>query len=227
MKLSEIFYSIQGEGPNLGEPAVFLRMALCNLSCKWCDTKYTWDWENYDQEKEVKDMELDKVKKEILKYSCKHLVLTGGEPMLQQDELILLLRFLKERVFYVEVESNGTIIPKPEIEQLVDQWNISPKLTSSKNPIDLREKQESYEYYRNLPNSFFKYVVQDEYDLDEVQRLIKKYDIPINRILLMPEGFEKEELAKRSKWLVKFCEENGYHFTPRIQIILWGNKRGF
>ncbi|MCP8304170.1 MAG: 7-carboxy-7-deazaguanine synthase QueE [archaeon] len=227
MKVSEIFYSIQGEGPNLGKPAVFLRMTFCNLECNWCDTKYTWDWENYDQEKEVKDMELDEVKKEILKYGCKHLVLTGGEPMLQQDELILLLRFLKERGFYVEVESNGTIIPKPEIEQLVAQWDISPKLTSSKNPIDLREKQECYEYFRNLPNSFFKYVVQDEDDLDEVQRLIKKYYIPINKILLMPEGFEKEELAKRSKWLVKFCEENGYRFTPRIQISLWGNRRGF
>lgn len=226
MNVSEIFYSVQGEGPNLGKPAVFLRMAFCNLRCTWCDSKYTWDWENYDREKEVKEMKLDGVKNKILEYGCKHLVLTGGEPMLQQDELIQLLTDLKKGGFYIEVESNGTIIPKPEIVGLVDQWNISPKLKSSGNPIDAREKQECYEYFKSLPNSLFKYVIQNERDLDEVEVLVSKYSIPMNKILLMLEGLRKRELTERSKWLVEVCKKNGYRFTPRIQIELWGNKRG-
>ena len=110
MKISEIFESIQGEGNNAGKPAVFLRTAECNLKCVWCDTKYTWDWKTYDYSKEVNEMSIKEVRQSLEQFRIRHLVITGGEPLMQQDDLSELLTFLKPK-FYVEVETNGTILP--------------------------------------------------------------------------------------------------------------------
>ena len=141
MQVNEIFKSIQGEGPNFGKPAIFLRTAQCNLKCTWCDTKYTWDWKNYDFQKEVKEMTIDEVKDAILDLEIKHLVITGGEPLLQQDDLADLLSFLKPD-FYVEVETNCTILPNKMLTDLIDQWNVSPKTKNSGNPLELCENNE-------------------------------------------------------------------------------------
>ncbi len=111
MDVSEIFYSVQGEGVNAGLPSVFLRLAVCNLQCSWCDTKYTWDWKQYDYNKEVHKMNAEQIKEQILKYGCRHIVITGGEPMLQQEELAGLLVSLKKVGFEAEIETNGTILP--------------------------------------------------------------------------------------------------------------------
>src|SRR3989442_11012171 len=105
MKVSEVFCSIQGEGRNAGKKAVFLRLALCNLACEWCDTKYTWDWKNYRYEDEVDEMTTAEIGSKIRSCGVKHLVLTGGEPMLQQSELLSLIKSLKTEGFYVEVET--------------------------------------------------------------------------------------------------------------------------
>ena len=84
----EIFYSVQGEGVHIGKPAVFLRLSLCNLACTWCDTKYTWDWKRYDPKKQIIEMSPEEIGREVLRYNCKHLVVTGGEPMIQHRQLI-------------------------------------------------------------------------------------------------------------------------------------------
>src|SRR6266702_705266 len=200
MKISEIFCSVQGEGPNAGKKAVFLRMALCNLTCEWCDTKYTWDWKNYDYEKEVKERSNEQVKRELLSHGIRHLVLTGGEPLLQQHLLVPLLSSLKELGFFVEVETNCTISPLSELIALVDQWNISPKLENSGNSASVREKPETYIFFRQLSNAYFKYVVDAPEDLAEVQMLAEKYAIPVGRIILMPEARTREELATKGEW---------------------------
>ncbi len=226
MRVNEIFHSIQGEGPNTGKPALFLRMALCNLTCEWCDTKYTWDWRNYDYDKEVKEMSMKQVEEQLLKHDARHLVLTGGEPILQQKELLPLLSSLKRKGFYIEVETNGTIIPTAEILNLIDQWNVSPKLENSQNPQALRERPECYRFFVGLSNAYFKYVVQDPRDLDEVRQLVEKYRIPSGKIILMPEAQTKEQLAERSTWLADLCKQLNFTFSTRLHIELWGNKRG-
>ena len=101
----EIFHSLQGEGVSLGMPCVFLRLALCNLRCTWCDTKYTWDWKNYQYDREIMNLEPEEVARRILAYDCPHLVLTGGEPTLQSSQAAPLLRSLRERDFFIEVET--------------------------------------------------------------------------------------------------------------------------
>jgi 7-carboxy-7-deazaguanine synthase len=225
IKVNEIFHSIQGEGPYSGKPSVFLRTSNCNLRCSWCDTKYTWDWENYDYYKEVKEMDISNLEEEITKYDSKHLVVTGGEPMIQQKTLTPLLQSLKYKGFFIELETNGTIIPDNQILSVVDQWNVSPKISNSNNPVKLRERSDCYQLFRSLSNSFFKYVISNVNDLIEIEELVSKYNLPKERVILMPEADNPEKLAEQVSWLELLAKEYGYKFTDRMHIRLWGNQR--
>ena len=225
MQINEIFKSIQGEGPNFGKPAIFLRTAQCNLKCTWCDTKYTWDWENYDYTKEVKEMTLEEIKEQLLDLEIKHLVITGGEPLLQQDDLADLLSFLKPD-FYVEIETNCTILPNKMLTDLVDQWNVSPKTENSGNPLELYENNECYYFFANQENCFFKYVVEDESDISEIKKFVAKYNIPENRVQLMTQASTKEEISAREKSISELAKANNFLFSPRLHVAMWGAQRG-
>jgi len=252
--LSEIFRSVQGEGVNLGTPTVFLRLAVCNLHCWYCDTKYTWlysketlelvrkdverlaiagdkvpkDIRVYARSEEARSVPVADVENEIRQFNLDHLVITGGEPMLQQRHLVSLLGRLKSRCkeYFVEVETNGTIKPDENFLQLIDQWNVSPKLESSGNSRFAREKKDALDFFASLRNSFFKFVVQDNEDLEEVGSLARRSSISPGKIILMPEGTEASVLKERTVWLSEVCESKGYRLTPRLHILLWGNKRG-
>jgi len=222
----EIFHSIQGEGVYAGRPAVFLRLALCNLACVWCDTRYTWDWEHYDQGKGITALSLDEVEEAILRYRCRNLVVTGGEPLVQQRQLTPLLERLKACGFWIEVETNGTIVPGKKLLGVVDHWSVSPKLENSENTRPSRENPEAYRRFRELPSAHFKYVIEKADDLAEVRRLQGKYEIPSGKVVLMPQAQDGDTLLERSRWLVDICKGEGYHFSTRLQVLLWGNRRG-
>lgn len=222
----EIFFSVQGEGVNIGKPAVFLRLGLCNLKCTWCDTKYAWDWETYNPKEQLVEMLLEDVEQEILGHSRKYLVVTGGEPMIQRNELIPLLEHLESNGFFIEVETNGTILPNQRLLNLVDHWSVSPKLQNSGNSQSSREVPECYELFAGITSSHFKYVIQSEDDFKEVQTLADKYDLVPEKIILMPEAQSREDLLDRSKWLIELCKAQGYMFSTRLHILLWGNVRG-
>lgn len=224
-KLAEIFYSIQGEGIHVGRPSIFIRAALCNLRCVWCDTAYTWDWKKQDKEKAVIEMSVEDVIQTIQQWHCKNLVFTGGEPMLQQAGWVELMKKLKPKGYRFEVETNGTIPIEPKFDALIDQYNCSPKLSSSKNGKKLRETK-AFSAYAKSPKAWFKFVLSAPENLNEINRFVKKYDLDLSRILLMPEGKTKEELKGRSKWLGTLAKENNFRFTPRLHIELWGNRRG-
>ena len=225
MQINEIFKSIQGEGPNFGKPAIFLRTAQCNLKCTWCDTKYTWDWKNYDYAKEVKEMTIEEIKEQLMDLEIKHLVITGGEPLLQQDDLADLLSFLKPD-FYVEIETNCTILPNKMLTDLVDQWNVSPKTENSGNPLELYENDECYYFFANQENCFFKYVVENESDIPEIKKFVAKYNIPENRVQLMTQASTKEEISVREKSISELAKANNFLFSPRLHVAMWGAQRG-
>ncbi len=249
LEVSEIFTSVQGEGPCSGTPAVFLRLAVCNMHCWYCDTKYTWlynakilemvrsdigrlgvrdpnDLSIYDPEKEIKEMTLEEVELELFECNQNHLVVTGGEPMLQQRALIPLIRKLrKKKDFFIEVETSGTVKPTLEILSLVNEWNVSPKLESSGNS-PAREKPEVLRLFGKLPNAIFKFAVQSLNDLDEIKLLVDRYEVAASRVMLMPEGTETGILSERTAWLLRACNDRGYRFSTRLHILLWGNKRG-
>ena len=222
----EIFHSLQGEGATIGTPSVFLRLALCNLVCTWCDTRYTWDWRSYDYRAEVMEVPLETLEEKILGYECRHLVVTGGEPLLQQKSLAPLLQSLVERGFSIEVETNGTITPERGLLQTVEQWNVSPKLANSGNSPHRREVSGALHTFRHLPNAYFKLVVVEPSDLEEIRTLIETYNLPRDRVILMPEGRDEKRFREVGEWLSRVCVEEGFRFTPRLHILLWGDKRG-
>jgi organic radical activating enzyme len=222
----EIFRSIQGEGVTAGTPSIFLRLATCNLACTWCDTKYTWDWKRHDYDREVVTLEPDDVEERVVSLGCPRLVITGGEPLLQQRTLFPLVLRLRERGFYCEVETNGTLSPEPGMVDAVSQWNVSPKLANSGDDAVRREVPDALRAFRDLPNAYFKFVVVEPSDVDEVCTLAERYDIPAGRVLLMPEGITPDIVGARGTWLAKVCAERGFRFTTRLHILLWGDERG-
>ena len=222
----EIFHSVQGEGINMGRPAVFLRLARCNLACTWCDTRYTWDWETHDPADQILEMAPAEVEGEVLAHGCRYLVVTGGEPMLQQGRLAPLLRRLRNRGFYVEVETNGTLLPGKAMLDAVDHWSVSPKLRNSGNAPAAREAPACYRLFGQLGSCHFKYVIQTEDDLEEVDGIVRKYGLPAAKTFLMPQARTAQALLEKSRWLVEVCKGHGYLFSTRLHILLWGDRRG-
>ena len=222
----EVFYSLQGEGINTGAPSVFLRLATCNLACAWCDTKYTWDWANYDYDQEVVNSEPQQVEEHIRKFECRHLIITGGEPLLQQAELAPLAASLKKDGYFLEIETNGTVAPQADLERLVDQWNVSPKLESSGNPRERRDQRQAMDALARLSNAYFKFVVAEPEDVAEVCALRDAYGLPGRRIILMPEGVTAGSIQSRSPWVADACAKEGFRFSTRLHILLWGDQRG-
>jgi len=222
----EIFHSLQGEGPTIGIPSVFLRLAMCHLACTWCDTRYTWDWKRYDYQRGVLPLEVQGVEARILEFGCPHLIITGGEPLLQQRELAPLVASLKQKGFCCEMETSGTIVPLRELAQEIDQWNVSPKLNSSGNPVERREVPEALEFFNQLPHAYFKFVIVEPGDIEEVCTLRDKYGLPSSRIILMPEGQKAEIIESRSRWISEGCIREGFRFSTRLHILLWGDQRG-
>ena len=239
----EIFHSIQGEGVSLGVPSIFIRASLCNLHCHWCDTDYTWNWENtpwphdrdsepgyqkFKRENHIVEMPIEEIAQIVTVFPCKNIILTGGEPLLQQPGWIALLKHLRgiSSDYRFEVETNGTLAPTSELNSLISQYNVSPKLNNSGNANDLRINPNTLSYFANSDKAWFKFVIAAPSDLEEIKKLIKAHHIPKKRILLMPEGRDEKSLQQRRLWLADICRDQGFRYSDRLHIQLWGSKRG-
>jgi 7-carboxy-7-deazaguanine synthase len=214
-RVAECFFSVQGEGATAGLPAVFIRLQGCSVGCSWCDTKYSWDSRG-GRERELGDL-LD----EAAAFPCRRVVVTGGEP-LESSLFAPLAEALKARGFTIEVETSGTLPPPPVA---VDQWNVSVKLAGSGVPEAKRINPEAIQEFLGK-NAWWKFVVVDEGDVAEALKLAERFALPGERILLMPEGVRREEILERSPWVVDACKRHGFRYSPRLQILLWGARRG-
>lgn len=230
----EIFASIQGEGPSAGMPVVFLRLSRCNLACVWCDTAYTWHFEgdnrphrsgeSFDRKANQVEISAEEVAQRIARLGQKRLVITGGEPLLQASKLATMLDNLPD--MQVEIETNGTIEPPARLDVRVDQYNVSPKLAHSGNPADLALKPEMLDRWATDERAYFKFVIAQPGDVEEVRALVETHMIPPGRVFLMPEGTDSETLRSREEWLVPLCLEHGFRMTDRLHIHLFGDTRG-
>jgi len=224
LKVNSIFGpTIQGEGRSQGKQVMFLRLGYCNLSCTWCDTKYTWDWKNYDVTKEVHIMDQARILSKL--EPCKAVVISGGEPLLQQSGLLPLIVELRKRGYWIEIETNGTIAPKLELLQHVDQFNCSPKLSNSGDTKEQRVKPRALQTLVASPKVFFKFVIGTEKDIREVWEYVKTYNIPTNRVYLMPLGKTKEELTQTTEKVRSLAVRHGFVFSSRLHVELWGTQR--
>lgn len=216
----EIFYSLQGEGISQGSPSIFVRLAGCNLACRWCDTAYSWNRER------AVETEVRTVAEEIGKLapsSCR-LVITGGEPLLQQGDLERLLSFFPSR--YVEIETNGTILPSDFLLKRVSQWNVSPKLHHAGNDTDRCVVPSVLARLAQTGVAWFKFVVSCEDDWCEIEALATQTEIPRDRILLMPLSSRRTELTDRLPAVAEMCMKHGVRLSNRLQVLLWNDKKG-
>jgi organic radical activating enzyme len=224
LRVSEIFESIQGEGASAGAPSVFVRLGVCNLRCTWCDTKYTWDWSQYRYEDEVHKKTVEEVAERLLATSS-NVVVTGGEPLLQQPALAALFAHLPgER--HVEVETNGTLAPTPELARRVNQWNVSPKLANSGEPFERRLNFDALRALRNTGRAWLKLVVESDAELPELTRLLDESSWPRERVLFMPQAATRATLAERTPLVTRLARAHGVGTSPRLHVERWDGRRG-
>ena len=230
MRISEIFYSVQGEGELTGVPSVFIRTSGCNLRCRWCDTPYA-SWAPEGSDKSVQEI-LD----EVASFPSNHSVLTGGEPMIANG-IHELASGLKSLGKHVTIETAGTMAPGGIA---CDLASLSPKLANSTPQAGTISEAwiQRHESARLRPEVFaewvsqypfqFKFVVTDRNDLPEIERLLSKIEahIPPSKILLMPEGTDSRRLRERQFDLLELCKEKGYRYCDRLHIHLFGNTKG-
>ena len=224
LKVSETFESLQGEGVSAGAPAIFVRLAQCNLHCVWCDTKYTWDFERYRYDDEVHEQSARDVARQVNASPSRRLVLTGGEPLLQQRALKEFFARLAPEVI-VEVETNGTIAPEPETLLRVNQWNVSAKLSSAGDPEQFRIRPEILRIFRDA-GAYLKLVVQGPADHAEADALLMLLGWQPQRVVFMPEANDREQLRARSFAVAEAARERGVRFSSRLHLELWGGRRG-
>jgi 7-carboxy-7-deazaguanine synthase len=239
----EIFHTIQGEGVSAGAPAVFIRASRCNLHCVWCDTDHTWNFEGtpWPHEKDAVPgyqklrkaevtWEIDPrdAAERIVAFGCPRTVITGGEPLLQENAFLEMIGHIRkvQPEHQFEVETNGTRIPSPGFHAAVDQFNVSPKLANAGMSESLRQNSEALKFFAASPKAWFKFVVADPADLQEIEALCGTHGVAVQRVLLMPEGRTTEELDQNAPWVADMCRDRGYRFCDRLHIRLWGDKRG-
>ena len=225
LAVSEVFGpTFQGEGPSVGRRAGFVRLARCDLSCAWCDTPYTWDWERYDPAVEVHQRTVDDVLADLDAMAPDRVVVTGGEPMLQQRRLVPLLEACASRGWPVEVETNGRHAPLPEVAALVAQFNVSPKLANSGVAREQAIVPDALAALRDTGKAAFKFVVAAEGDLDEIAALVDAHGLA--PVWVMPEGTGVAAVLDRMRSLADPVLARGWHLTPRLHVLLWGDERG-
>ncbi|MEM1610800.1 MAG: 7-carboxy-7-deazaguanine synthase QueE [Sulfolobales archaeon] len=221
LAVSEMFKSYQGEGPTAGYPAIFLRLQGCNLLCRWCDTIDIWVRGEIYSIDHILDMwEARGWIKDLLNGYM--LVITGGEPLMRQSSITTLLKTFIERYGFkprVEIETNGTIEPRRELIELVDQFNVSPKLSNSGMPLSIRYREAPLRTLVNSGKAIFKFVVMDESDIEEVLWYIDSVPLPRDRVYLMPESRSREEYLSRVEMVEKLCREYGFKLSPRLHLV--------
>jgi 7-carboxy-7-deazaguanine synthase len=233
-----VFYTVQGEGRYVGTPSIFIRLSGCNLRCTWrnpdgslttCDTPYS----SLTPEKRLATV--DEVVDEVRQYpKGRHVVVTGGEPFLQEN-MPVLVESLTLLGKFVTIETNGTIYKQTSANFL----SISPKLSSasfSNNERFLRQQQKNRRNMEALIKHIesphqLKFVVNTVEDVEEVKLYVKELESRLNRpydqsnIYLMPQGVTEEQFDQRMSWIVEAVRQHGWNLSDRLHIRIWGNKR--
>ena len=234
LRVAEMFYSLQGEGHSSGCPAVFLRLQHCNLLCgsnnaSWqCDTLDVWrkgqaltfsaiiaDWQTRGW-------------LQHLQHGAR-LIVTGGEPLLQQQALTAFLRYLFAHYTHplVEIETNATLMPTTALDACVAQYNCSPKGANSGNPPAQRHNPAAMQAFVNNAKAVFKFVVSTKADVEQIAReYLVPYDIPRTRVWLMPAAATYAALKANEQRVFSLCQTYRCNYSTRLQIQVWDQATG-
>lgn len=219
--------TLQGEGSSSGKLALFIRLSRCNLSCPGCDTPYTWDWTRFNSMHESRRIATDELRLWGTSQPVELVVITGGEPLLQQEALLPLVRSLVESGRRIEIETNGTVIPSPGLLDSVTQFNVSPKTATfagEKVPQNVRINPEALRVFTASGKAIFKFVVSRKEELGEVAHYEEEFNL--TPLWVMPEGITRETVLDRMPWLADEAVRRNWNFSTRLHILLWGDQRG-
>jgi 7-carboxy-7-deazaguanine synthase len=224
MFIAEVFHSVQGEGRWAGTPSVFVRTSGCNLRCWFCDTPYT-SWHPTGIERSVEDLF-----EQVRNYECRHVVITGGEPMLVKS-VPLLTRALQAEGHIITIETAGTV----DLDVAVDLMSISPKLSNS-TPAESDwaarhdERRHRPDVIRRLTTDYeyqLKFVIDTPGDVGEVEQYLAEFPhVTPDRVMLMPQGTDIAALRERLMWIEPEANRRGWRVSPRLHIEWFGNTRG-
>lgn len=242
LNISELFYSIQGEGKKAGTPSFFVRTNYCNLRCQFaggnlCDTPYT-SWYPGDS-KNLGKVTIEYILSQYRNFYPSDVIITGGEPTLQKAGLIELCSALKklDRKIFITLETNGTRYG--EYVKFIDLVSISPKLATSvptnkkfmKSHLKSRLNFNVLNQYQlgshqKIYDIQWKFVITSEKDIEEILLIQNRVNFPNNTVYLMPEGITRRDLSMRRKVVANLCKQYNFNYCERLQILIWGNKRG-
>jgi 7-carboxy-7-deazaguanine synthase len=215
----------------MGRRCAFLRLGGCNLSCRWCDTPYTWDWAGtsdtgiaYDPKTELHRLGVSTVLERLLAFEVGLVVISGGEPLNQQGRLVPLVEALEEHGVEVEIETNGTRIPDPRLTAAGVRFNVSPKLSHAGDPVAKRIVPAALASLAAMQSSTFKFVCRDSADLDEVSGVVAAAGI--TSVWVMPEGQNSTDIDRHIRQLADEVVDRGWNITTRLHTLIWGQKRG-
>lgn len=227
MRIAELYKSNQGEGRLTGTESVFVRTSGCNLRCWFCDTPFT-SWTP-----EGDDFDVDSILDQVSTYACRHVVITGGEPMLHA-ELLPLCAKLKEQGHHITIETAGTLY----LPVACDLMSISPKMSNSTPSLEQSGAWHArHERARLKPDVLqrlvseyphqVKFVIDSPTDCEEMLRFLDGFrQVTLDNIWLMPQGTDLETLTRIESWLQPWCTQHGVHYCPRKHIEWYGFSRG-
>ncbi|KAB7835533.1 7-carboxy-7-deazaguanine synthase QueE [Streptomyces mobaraensis] len=216
--------TFQGEGPSCGHPALFIRLSRCNLTCARCDTKYTWDWSRFDPRKESTKRTAADLVAWAASSSVELVVVTGGEPLLQQRHLVPLVQGLVRAGKRIEFETNGTIPPDRAL--LVDgvRFNVSPKIASFGVEESKSIVPGALEAFATSGRAVFKFVASSVADLDRIAELAKAHQLA--PVWVMPEGSTAQAITATTRVLAEEVARRRWHFTTRLHVLAFSDARG-
>ena len=213
MKISEIFYSIEGEGIEIGRPEIFIRLAKCNLRCEWCDTKYSWN--------NGEEMSIREIINEVTKHPCKSISITGGEPLLQKEDLSELIQRLRKSGYWIQINTNGTIFDK-RIFELVDLVSMDCKCPSSRMKSDLHVLKKTKDLFAS--KSQFKFVISNEEDYQYAKNVVMSLLEGAPNVIFQPEWDSRKISKKLTELVMK--DQLDVRIILQQQKMIWGAKRG-
>ncbi|MGQ0792617.1 MAG: 7-carboxy-7-deazaguanine synthase QueE [Deltaproteobacteria bacterium] len=211
MKINEIFFSIQGEGVQIGLPTVFVRLFACDLRCAWCDSMYAVEGRDF------RNMGVEEVKRRIDAFGCRRVCLTGGEPLIQKKELEILAEDLLGEGYAIVLETSGHKEPPPVFWQ--ERCLIS---MDCKCPSSRMEGRMDFSLFERLrPQDQLKFVIQDEADYEYAKGVLGKFRIQAAAIFQPVFGSDLKRIAER-------ILEDGIEarILPQLHKLIWGDRRG-
>lgn len=232
----KVFYTIEGEGEFVGKPSVFMRLSMCNLTCvgfaspdspNGCDSFISWSVKNKITFQQIFEMMEDNNYINHLRYDA-ILKLTGGEPLIQQKQLLKFIEAFVDRYRFtprIDFETNATLFPDAIwVDKYFATFTTSPKLTTNGDPEEKTYNPEVLKWHvRHC--SGFKFVVTSDKDIEEIWRKYVEDEIginvPLNRIWFMPCCGSRKEHSENSLAVAEYAKAMHVNFSPRLQLVIW------